>query len=412
MDGPVQTAHTKEYGLTHQLWYETMETLGIPFCKDSLAGYNYGAWNMLCSIDPITQTRSYAASSYYASAASRPNLHILTNATVLNLLLEDGYSEHVATSARVRYVGNIFEVKAKREIILSAGSVQSPQLLELSGIGRRDVLEAAGIVVMVEHDNVGENLQDHMSRMPQLLFDSLKYRKYTEQNTVFATIYEVLPTLTSRDDIVDDPIRREVADRAYQGSRTGPWTVLPCSVAYCSLANIIPEKESDNLMSDYMYLNEKYEMPNGLEMRRHLGSNKEPEFRGQIEYIFDLGNWSPFFNSEPGKKYATMLQMLQYPFSRGSIHIRARRDENDEVTIDDKPIIDPRYYLERGQLDKKIMSLAQRFGDRICQTEPLAQIIKGRVFPQLPDNPSTEDRLYDSEIMEKYTMTDWHRKFY
>lgn len=55
------------------------------------------------------------------------------------------------------------DIKAAREVIISAGSIQSPQILELSGIGRRDVLEAAGVELKVDSPNVGENLQDHMS---------------------------------------------------------------------------------------------------------------------------------------------------------------------------------------------------------------------------------------------------------
>jgi choline dehydrogenase-like flavoprotein len=52
----------------------------------------------------------------------------------------------------------------KSEVILSAGSVQSPQLLELSGIGNPEILKAAGIDVKVENPNVGENLQEHMCK--------------------------------------------------------------------------------------------------------------------------------------------------------------------------------------------------------------------------------------------------------
>jgi len=120
---------------------------------------------MVCSIDPSQQTRSYSASAYYAPVAARGNLHVITNATVLNIILEGNDSGWTATGVRVRREGQIFEAKAKREIILSAGSVQSPQILELSGIGPQNVLQAAGIEVKVENMNVGENLQDHMSRL-------------------------------------------------------------------------------------------------------------------------------------------------------------------------------------------------------------------------------------------------------
>lgn len=56
-----------------------------------------------------------------------------------------------------------FSAFASREVIVSAGSVQSPQILELSGIGGKTVLSAAGIPVKVDNENVGENLLDHLS---------------------------------------------------------------------------------------------------------------------------------------------------------------------------------------------------------------------------------------------------------
>lgn len=98
--------------------------------------------------------------------ASRPNLHVFTETTVLKVLLEqnDGW---VATGVRVRHDGVVLDLKAAREVIISAGSVQSPQILELSGIGRQDVLEAAGVEMKVDSPNVGENLQDHMSTSSQ-----------------------------------------------------------------------------------------------------------------------------------------------------------------------------------------------------------------------------------------------------
>lgn len=173
-EGPVQTTHIEQYGPTHHYWHETLNNLNIASCDDSLAGINHGAWNMVCSIDPHQQTRSYAATAYYSPISSRENLHVLTNTTVLNLTLEEKGLGLTATGARVRHDKHIYDVEARREVILSAGSVQSPQILELSGIGPREVLTAAGIDVKVDNKNVGENLQDHMSRNFELQLSYFK----------------------------------------------------------------------------------------------------------------------------------------------------------------------------------------------------------------------------------------------
>lgn len=89
---------------------------------------------------------------------------MLTEALAEEIVLEKESGEWQAKGVRITCDGQQFTVKASQEVILSAGSVQSPQLLELSGIGNPSVLEAAGIDAKVGNSNVGENLQDHISK--------------------------------------------------------------------------------------------------------------------------------------------------------------------------------------------------------------------------------------------------------
>ncbi len=96
--------------------------------------------------------------AYLHPARKRSNLRIETNAHATRLIAE-------GTRIRgVRYVQNGInrEACANREVILSAGAVQSPQLLQLSGIGRSSLLQAHGISVVKDLPGVGENLQDHL----------------------------------------------------------------------------------------------------------------------------------------------------------------------------------------------------------------------------------------------------------
>ena len=136
---------------------------------------------MLASLDPDRQERSYSASAYYEPVSGRPNLHVLTEAIVTEVLLDtDERRSWVAKGVRVQCGLEEVNIKVVREVILSAGSVQSPQLLELSGIGNRDVLEAAGIPVKIHNPNVGENLQEHMSmNLFFLVFLWLTIRAYS-----------------------------------------------------------------------------------------------------------------------------------------------------------------------------------------------------------------------------------------
>ena len=79
------------------------------------------------------------------------------------VVLERQEGEWAAKGARFVHGKKEYTVRTEGEVIVCAGSVQSPQLLELSGIGNPRVLEAAGIEVKVDNPSVGENLQDHLS---------------------------------------------------------------------------------------------------------------------------------------------------------------------------------------------------------------------------------------------------------
>lgn len=89
----------------------------------------------------------------------------MTKATVEEILLDQAEGEWVATGVRFRSNDRQHSVSVSGEVILSAGSIQSPQLLELSGIGNPDILRRAGIATKVKSPRVGENLQDHLSEL-------------------------------------------------------------------------------------------------------------------------------------------------------------------------------------------------------------------------------------------------------
>ena len=134
------------------------------------SGENVGCWTALAGVDPASQTRCYSASAYYAPTAKRKNLVLLDKATVRDIVLEKEGNSWAAKGVRFVHGGNEHIVRVAGEVILSAGTVQSPQLLELSGIGNPEILKAAGIDVKVENPNVGENLREHMCKTLDLNF--------------------------------------------------------------------------------------------------------------------------------------------------------------------------------------------------------------------------------------------------
>jgi choline dehydrogenase len=95
-----------------------------------------------------------------AVRSGRKNLLVFTNSTAMRVVFDE---RKVATSVLVRSAGDgqLFELRARQEIILSAGAMHTPQLLMLSGIGPAGTLKSLGIPVIKDLPGVGQNLQDH-----------------------------------------------------------------------------------------------------------------------------------------------------------------------------------------------------------------------------------------------------------
>ncbi len=129
---------------------------GIPATDDFNRGDNEGAGYF--DVNQRSGWRWNTAKAFLRPAKNRKNLTILTKAQVRQLLIEDG----TVTGAEFYHNDAFHRVLARKETILSAGAIGSPQLLELSGVGNGAVLQKAGIETRYEVKNLGENLQDHL----------------------------------------------------------------------------------------------------------------------------------------------------------------------------------------------------------------------------------------------------------
>jgi choline dehydrogenase-like flavoprotein len=107
--------------------------------------------------------RQSAAHAFLRPARRRPNLTVVTNAQVTRLLFDGSR----ATGVEARVDGATRRFPASREVILSAGALQSPRLLQLSGIGDGAHLQSLGIPVVAPNPNVGRNLREHLLYMAQ-----------------------------------------------------------------------------------------------------------------------------------------------------------------------------------------------------------------------------------------------------
>ncbi len=156
--GPLSVCAGNEMRLNplYERFIDAGKQAGYPYTADYNAYQQEGFGQMHMTVrDGI---RWSTANAYLRPALNRPNLKIIPH-TLADVVLYDGMQ---ATGIRYRSAGRQLSVFAKREVILCAGAIGSPTLLQRSGIGPAAVLEAAGLSVKLDHAGVGENLQDHL----------------------------------------------------------------------------------------------------------------------------------------------------------------------------------------------------------------------------------------------------------
>jgi choline dehydrogenase-like flavoprotein len=154
--GPLEISDSEETGRRlYESFIEAAGTVGLKYNRDYNGADQEGVAMTQASIG--RGRRMSTARCYLDPARLRPNLTIETNALARSLILEGGRCLGVRYAVR----GEMREARAAREVIVSTGSIASPQLLELSGIGQAERLKGLGIKVQHNLPGVGENLRDH-----------------------------------------------------------------------------------------------------------------------------------------------------------------------------------------------------------------------------------------------------------
>jgi choline dehydrogenase len=134
---------------------------GIPRSEDFNSGDNEGVGYF--EVNQRSGWRWNTSKAFLRPAKGRPNLSVWTQSHVERLILEtSGSGRKRCAGVVVQRQGRSVQVRARREVILSAGAIGSPQLLQLSGIGPAGLLKQHGIEVAHDLPGVGENLQDHL----------------------------------------------------------------------------------------------------------------------------------------------------------------------------------------------------------------------------------------------------------
>ncbi|KAF5873729.1 putative glucose-methanol-choline oxidoreductase protein [Botrytis fragariae] len=366
-NGPLQITLASSETLWQKAWIEGLESVGFPR-TDPLSGHLGGPNIAPESIDPRTKQRSYAGNAYLDPIRGRPNLTIQTNTTITKVLLEKSSSASDAIATGVEFASkddSSQTITARKEVIICAGAINSPRILELSGIGDADLLQRLGINVVIDNPHVGENLQNH-------LFTGLTFEARDDVETVDA-IFRQQP----------DAVAAAMQEYATKGT------------GYLSTSNIttmaqlpLPEfhtearrKELDQLLAASKSNSDAWR---SSPTTPAFATAHESFVRSIItnpsealgNYVFGSG-YAPFDAPSPSYrapgKHISIAIELSHPLSRGSVHITSSLSEN---TGTNTSVAINSCYLTHP-LDIEILSRQLRFTeDIISRAEPLTRHLK------------------------------------
>ncbi|KAI0477384.1 hypothetical protein GGR56DRAFT_665411 [Xylariaceae sp. FL0804] len=333
-DGPIHFLVDRFNPPQQKLFFPTMRNLGLEETYTFLDGDMIGYMRHTSNVLNKNYTRSYSP-AFLARAGS--NLHLKLDTTVAKVNLEKGDS---CKATGVTLVDGTV-ITAKKEVILSAGSVQSPQLLELSGIGNKTVLSAAGVEPVVDLPSVGENLQDHVK---------------------ITTSYQLKPNYTSDTELSLNATfaAEQLAD--WKKNVSGFYDDTSSGCAYMNW-------EQAGYSQSYFVSLAKRSMDASNPIDRQKFKNLEDLSRRvpQLEIIFDDGYLGvkgyPNASSRLyGKQFMTFIASVNHAFSRGHTHIGS-------ADVGDPPRFDPRYLS--APYDAQAVALGARYLRRLANTEPI-----------------------------------------
>ncbi|KGO75080.1 Glucose-methanol-choline oxidoreductase, C-terminal [Penicillium italicum] len=380
LNGPLPVSFPALYGTFNHAWDETFARLGWQNAEDPINGTKLGAFTCPLSVDAENSTRG-SASAYLTG---RPNVSLLTETRVERILFatnDKSNGQPTATGIQINGMDGRKVVLATKEVILCAGSLQSPQLLELSGIGNARLLKKCGIPVIVDLPGVGENLQDHC-------ISSISYKVADDQVS---------------GDIMRDPQVTQAIMELYQKTRTGPMAGMPISVAYLPLVDdrkrASAEDRRDTINS---HLDDSIQTKILAQMLRD-GAEATAEYMFlplQIHANPGPTSMADLFEKKADGSYISILAMLSHPFSRGSVHIKSS-------DITDKPVFDPSYLSH--PLDLKILARHTQYIDQIARSEPFASLIQPDVrIPDLSTTPNLSDLDAAKDLVKDRLLSCFH----
>jgi choline dehydrogenase-like flavoprotein len=332
--GPIQTLINRIFPRHQSTWIPTLNKLGLATNRESLNGKPIGVSTQPSNVSP-QYTRSYAP-EYLKIAKDGLVLKLETRVAKIN------FNGTIAVGVTLQN-GTI--ILARKEVILSAGSFQTPGLLELSGIGNSAVLNKFGIPVVKDLPSVGENLQDHIRIQTS-------YQLKPEYPS-----FDVLKNVTSAaaELVLYNANQVSLYDYTASGYAYFPWTTVSNDTAAKFRALVQGDASLTSAVD---------------KVKKSYFSSALSATVPQLEVIFSDGYTGlkgyPAANSSLfGIGTFALIGVVQHPLSKGNVHIGSRN-------IIDKPLINPNYLSH--PYDLQAATNLAKFLRTIASSKPMSDI--------------------------------------
>ncbi|KAJ5751450.1 uncharacterized protein N7511_008415 [Penicillium nucicola] len=305
---------------------KTFEQLGVSYNRDINGGNMVGLTVHPDTIDREANVRHDTARGYYWPYETRSNLKIISNMHANKIIwANDSLGEAVAIGVEVTGIEGVEEIYACKEVILSAGSLKSPVLLELSGVGNPDILHKYDIPVKVNLPTVGENLQDQTTNGL-----SFKGKDFWTGLATFSALPSVDQLYGNNVSAVASFVKSSLADYAKSVS-----------------------KASNDVVKEFNLLD---------------------AFQVQYDLIFNSQvPYAEIVFLPSGDSFSTEYWPL-LPFSRGSIHVKSANASLPAA-------INPNYFMF-GQ-DVSVQADVAQYIRKAFDTTPLSGLVGEEVAPGL-----------------------------
>ena len=346
--GPIQILVNPIRPLYQAFFIPALNKLGIPEIFKSLAGIVVGVAYQPTNIRPSDYKRSYSAHNPGYTSIAGKSLIVLTNTRAAKINFKPSTSSTAKLVASGVTLDNGSVITATKEVILSAGTFQSPGLLELSGIGAKDVLSSAGIKSLINLPGVGENLQDHIRT--QVSFQ-------VKDNYTSYDILKYNATYAAEQLALYNQGKRSLYD--YSGS-TYAFINWKQTVGDDSNLIALAKKAAAEPLT-----RSQFEPIRAKVLLDYL--KKQVDQVPQVEILLSDGytgvkGYPVKGDPSYGKGFFTLITAFQHPFSLGSVHVTS-------PSIATPPQINPNYLGH--EYDVQAMIAAAKYIRKLANTEPL-----------------------------------------